>query len=699
MATWRLEVRDLSGTVLAQDANFVRLRATWALDAPGSLEVDVPARDVEGSTVWAAGRRRLVLYRGALAVWGGFLVRLEHRSSVGQGDEWKANALGYAWALERLVVVGSLSYSSTVATDIAWGLVQHAKNLTDSPLSFVTLGSVSGTAPARTRHYCDADGIAEALRELAELEPGGFDWELDAAGRLNMWVPRRAANTGTLVMPGVALEMEVSEDATDLATYATAIGADPDGPCGPPSVRRSSSLASSYGRREVVVEADSASSAELTEVADGELTRRGNARLQVRATAWTTFGFEDDFERKALGPNWTERHFDGTGSVSLDGSTVTVDSSGSGDFWSTSDTGSMIYRTCAPTPSRVEVDVVDPGVTQGGANQSQRLLMARQVVSQAGTPFVGLTFDSDASHITMFWRSSSGGSATWSGENSGVPWDPAKPLRLRFDLDGSKVVGYVSQDEGATWNQVGTVTAVANVPWACLCAAAYGAGRVKYDNFVVQPWPGLWLGDRPRVLVGLKNYVSNNGFESGSTSPWGAMYGATLSVDTTEKYAGNYSLKVVTPTSGSQPGASQHVGYITRAGVVWTFSAYVKAPAGSRIFAAIEWRNNNWGAGYQAGSVVTATGGWDRVSVTATAPRDATSANVQVRQDATNGPSITFYVDEAQLEIGGAATDVVPGRDGPFGDPYRAHTMRCTEVSVELSPPHAEFVEALLEAT
>jgi hypothetical protein len=280
--TYALELRDLDGTTVASDVPFHRATVTWDIDGPGAIEVTLAPANL-GSSLWLPGQRRVVVLADGTPVWQGWLLDMERDGKPGEVT-WTARGLGLASVLDKRVVHGDFTKTEVVATTIAWQLIQHAQSQTDGDHGF-TLGTISGTAPARTRTYCDGDNIREAIDDLASRDPGGFDWEIDAQGRFNAWVPRRAQGKLAITITDAdVMEMRASKDVSELASYVTALGDDPDGPCGPPLVTRSdSTLAASYKRREVPIDVGTNDSGELTEAADHELAirRRGGLQLEV----------------------------------------------------------------------------------------------------------------------------------------------------------------------------------------------------------------------------------------------------------------------------------------------------------------------------------------------------------------------------------------------------------------------------------
>lgn len=185
--------------------------------------------------------------------------------------------------------------------------------------------------------------------------------------------------------------------------------------------------------------------------------------------------WNDDFNRATLGSDWTALHFDGTGSVTLDGAAVTVDSSGSGDFWQSSDSGSIIYRPFGAG----DVHEATVKVAAGVATWS-RLLMARKSAA-ANSAFAAAHRSGNSGRITPVWRSTDGAAATFS-EQGAVAYNSGQPLWIRAHYDGAKIEFWTSQSSATgPWNAAGSVTITGLTLW-CLCDSNHG-GATVYDDF------------------------------------------------------------------------------------------------------------------------------------------------------------------------------------------------------------------------
>ena len=187
--------------------------------------------------------------------------------------------------------------------------------------------------------------------------------------------------------------------------------------------------------------------------------------------------FTDDFNRTTLGPNWTEVHLDGSGSVTLDGAAVTVSGSASGDFWVNSDGGSMIYRPFGPG----DVHEAIVKVTTTGLEGWSRLLMARASAA-ANAAFAAAHIAGNTNSITPVWRLNTGATASFN-EQGTVAYDASLPLWVRGRYAGGVLQFWTSTDgSSGPWASAGTVTIAGLTMW-CLCDSQHGAATT-YDDWL-----------------------------------------------------------------------------------------------------------------------------------------------------------------------------------------------------------------------
>ncbi len=326
---WTLDILSLTGATQNSDVNFRSARITWAQDGTGAAEIALREPDVSGG-LFRAGQKRIA-FRDAVGTrrFQGFLEQLE-RAGPPSDIRYRASALGLSSILSEGCVHGNFSQTNVVGTTIAWQLINHFQGQANAAYG-LTLGTVVGTAPSRTRHFCDGDVIAEAIRELAERDTGGFAWEIDANGAFNAWVGGRGTDvSGSVTLhPSDTIDWNCTEGMTGYRTYVTCLGdADQNDPCGAPLATVSGGAPATYMRREEVVDDSSQDVGELTETATEELDSRVASRINLR-TSWVegqglwSFGTRwiGDTVTATLGPA-----FGGNATVKLVGITITLES-------------------------------------------------------------------------------------------------------------------------------------------------------------------------------------------------------------------------------------------------------------------------------------------------------------------------------------------------------------------------------------
>ncbi|MFD0783860.1 family 43 glycosylhydrolase [Micromonospora azadirachtae] len=150
------------------------------------------------------------------------------------------------------------------------------------------------------------------------------------------------------------------------------------------------------------------------------------------------------------------------------------------------------------------------------------------------------------------------------------------------------------------------------------------ANDAPHKNYADEEWPIPEAPEYDESLIGVE-LLQNPGIESGSVSPWGAQYGATLSLDSSDPAAGSAALKVSNRTlNGSGP--NQFLNGKMQHGVTYTVSAKIKYTSGP---SAVQFNlAADWGAGVQVmASRSVPVGQWTTVSGQYTVPTTANLDN------------------------------------------------------------------------
>lgn len=325
---WSMDVLSLAGATTVSDAPFKSARVTWAADGVGAAEISLRSPDVTAGAL-RAGQKRIAFRDGAgTRRYQGWLDLVE-RAGRPSDIRFRGSSRGLSSVLDQRVVHGDFSKESVAAPTIAWNLIQHAQAQTDGDHGF-TLGTITGSPTNRTRHYCDGDIISEQIRELSEMDTGGFWWEIDADGAFNAWVDGRGTDvSGSVTLaPSDAIDWSCKEDLTEFATYCTGLGDfNDDQPCGAPLIVDFVSERTTYGRREVVIEGDTNDAGEMEQKTTEELRARVASRFNLR-TDWVEGQGPWSFGTRWLGDIVTAAlgsEFGGNTTVRLIGITITLE--------------------------------------------------------------------------------------------------------------------------------------------------------------------------------------------------------------------------------------------------------------------------------------------------------------------------------------------------------------------------------------
>jgi hypothetical protein len=154
------------------------------------------------------------------------------------------------------------------------------------------------------------------------------------------------------------------------------------------------------------------------------------------------------------------------------------------------------------------------------------------------------------------------------------------------------------------------------------------------------------------------------GAEDATTNGWAASTGTTITSSTEQAHSGTRSYKVVTTSGAAGRGIEQTTNATYRpasSGTTTpeTVSMWVYGSAGTALVLGLE-QYNGLTFVRSAGTVnFTATGGWQRVSITGTKTVAADYLRAYVRTQA--NVAVTFYVDDALNEVSSTASPYFDG--------------------------------------
>ena len=299
---WSLDLYDRAGASVLTPLPFMSLKATWQLNAPGTLEFDLQYQGTPTYVNMSPGIRTVKLSRSATVIWGGDLSHLsanaESRTVRGEADGWWAKA-------RQRVIDADLIYTDTAPTSqqqIAWDIINHFQGQSNGSLSF-TQGTHTGATVNRNRHYCgltERPNAGQAVEDFTDLDDG-FDFEIDPATRqFNTWSPQRKTDlTGSIILNETNLmSLDWEESTRDMANTITGLGADDCGPIADDIV--DATLQATYGRLQDIVQSNRNEASEIDAQAREELRIRKRplftahvAFYETAGPAWGTYALGD----------------------------------------------------------------------------------------------------------------------------------------------------------------------------------------------------------------------------------------------------------------------------------------------------------------------------------------------------------------------------------------------------------------------
>jgi hypothetical protein len=204
MARWQFLAGPAAGGPEAELTAASARRLTVRLGQSSDVAFTLDARheqaqvvDELASDVWIY-RDRQLLHRGRVGV----------SSDQGGADSHTAtfNAPDYQALLERrhLYDGDKLSYVQEDEASIAWQLIQATQARPGGDLG-ITRGTGQTTGFLRDRLYTAHMSVAESIGQIGDLADG-FDWEIDAFLRLNIYNPGRGRDTDVVLDYGGAVD-------------------------------------------------------------------------------------------------------------------------------------------------------------------------------------------------------------------------------------------------------------------------------------------------------------------------------------------------------------------------------------------------------------------------------------------------------------------------------------------------------------
>jgi hypothetical protein len=234
----------------------------------------------------------------------------------------------------------------------------------------------------------------------------------------------------------------------------------------------------------------------------------GNNSATTTSNSSNTFLLYDNFSGTSLDTTKWDEMNSGTGTITVSGGTITIASSG--DWWSTADSS----RAIVSKTSFIDNYIAEAYIVRYGLDNYNRFFGLRSGSATNSKVFV-LLVDSDITHITNVYRDTTGGSADWYGENSGIV-NPGVNKIAKFERVGNIVNSYY---DGSLTNS----RTVANwdLNYVSLTDTYSSSNPTEYDWILVRKYASttpLWGTSSNEQTIGWM--IWNNISNPDTSAPW-----------------------------------------------------------------------------------------------------------------------------------------------------------------------------------
>ena len=215
-----------------------------------------------------------------------------------------------------------------------------------------------------------------------------------------------------------------------------------------------------------------------------------------------------------------------------------------------------------------------------------------------------------------------------------------------------------------------------------------GSGDVWWDNLLVVE--GTYIesyfdGDTApnsdyTVAWSGTEHASISTLETSPVKSWTGVGGANVYRSSQQTKSGGFSGKIVCNGTNAMQGVHLYNSLSVSASDIYTASVWVLAESGKSIQIGLQEKTSSGGVvGTSLGSLTSATGSWQRLSVTRTFGSTGVKADVFVYN--VNAVSHTMYVDDTLVEVSSSTQDYFDGSTGHTGDFSYAWTGTANESS------------------
>lgn len=198
--TWSFTLAQPTGENIGSLQAATSRSLSFALDGAATAAFTMPGNHPETAQVVDLATDLRASRNGVPLFWG----RVGGSTDTLSADVITSafTAIDYRGMLARRLLWSGVtrSWRGVDQADIAWQMIADTQGLPGGNLG-ITRGSAAATGTVRDRDYDAGKNLGEALDQLGETQ-GGYEWEIDALRRFNLYYPTRGRNPGAVLAYG-----------------------------------------------------------------------------------------------------------------------------------------------------------------------------------------------------------------------------------------------------------------------------------------------------------------------------------------------------------------------------------------------------------------------------------------------------------------------------------------------------------------
>jgi microcystin-dependent protein len=198
--TWAWYLAQPTGQTVAALAAATARKLSFYLDAAATAAFTMPGAHPETAQVEELGSDMLAVRNGVSLFRG--RVGGSTDTLTADADTVAFTAVDYRGMLDRRILWPEVtrSFRGEDQADIAWQMIADTQGLAGGGLG-ITRGNAPDTGVLRDRDYDPGKSVGEALTQLGQCLDG-FNWEIDANRRFNLYYPQRGAQVDQVLLYG-----------------------------------------------------------------------------------------------------------------------------------------------------------------------------------------------------------------------------------------------------------------------------------------------------------------------------------------------------------------------------------------------------------------------------------------------------------------------------------------------------------------